>query len=197
MILRDGVEELRAPKYASIERERRFLVDTARRPDLSALGFVLIEDLYIEDTRLRLRRMQDSASGHCTHKLTKKYGTHDPLARLIVTAYLTDEEYRAMAILPGRLLSKRRYPVRGPREEFGLDVFLGPLSGLELAEVECASDEALREAQVPDWVLREVSSDPDFEGGNLACLDAQMLAALLRKGAGPTAPGACHGGRKA
>lgn len=76
------------PKYARLERERRWLVDRTACPDLSAHAHVLIEDRYIDGTRLRLRRTTDSASGEQLFKLTKKYDTGDPLARPIVTAYL-------------------------------------------------------------------------------------------------------------
>jgi CYTH domain-containing protein len=180
VIVRGGEEEARAPKYAHMERERRFLVG-AGRPDLDGLPFVLIDDRYIDSTRLRLRRMQDEANGRCILKLTKKYETDDALARPLVTAYLTEEEYRTLAALPARTLSKRRYPFRVGAHDFGIDVFLGPLSGLELAEIECASDDALRALAPPEWVLCEVSDDPDFQGGSLASLDAEELTALLQK----------------
>ena len=61
--MRGGGEEARSPKYAHIERERRFLVDPGKRPDLAGLSFVEIEDRYLDGTRLRLRRMRDSATG--------------------------------------------------------------------------------------------------------------------------------------
>jgi CYTH domain-containing protein len=179
-----GEEEPGAPKYALIERERRFLVDRARRPDLDGHPFVLIEDRYIDGTRLRLRRMQDSAAGRILLKLTKKYEAEDPLARPIVTAYLTDEEHRILAALPARTLSKRRHHVKVGTHYFGIDLFLGPLSGLELAEIECPSDGLLRSLVPPEWVLRDVSDDPDFQGGSLALLDAEGLAALLEKAKG-------------
>ena len=184
MIVGGVEEEPGAPKYALIERERRFLVDCARRPDLRGHPFVLIEDRYIDGTRLRLRRMEDSASGRCLLKLTKKYETEDPLARPIVTAYLTEGEYCIFAALPARTLSKRRFHVKVGAHYHGIDLFLGPLSGLELTEVECPSDEALRSLVPPEWAFREVSDDPEFQGGGLASLDADRLSALLEKAKG-------------
>src|SRR5206468_8023856 len=105
-------------------------------------------------TRLRLRRMVDDASGRCILKLTKKYEAADALARPIVTAYLTEEEYRTLAALPARSISKRRYHVPAAADMFAIDLFLGPLRGLELAEIECASDADLRAVVPPDWTLR-------------------------------------------
>jgi CYTH domain-containing protein len=193
VIVRGGEDEARPPKYAHIERERRFLVDPGRRPELAGLPFVLIEDRYIQGTRLRLRRMLDSADGRCVLKLTKKYEAEDPLVRPIVTVYLNEQEYRAISALPARLLAKRRYPICVASVEFGLDVFLEPLVGLELAEIECADDAELRAIARPEWVLSDVSYDPQFQGGNLAALGAEGLAALLcRTGESPVAPKLMH-----
>lgn len=176
--MRGGDEEARSPKYAHIERERRFLVDRAARPDLADLPFVEIEDRYLEDTRLRLRRMRDSATGVVVLKLTKKYECGDVRARPIVTAYLTEGEYQAFAALPAQRLLKRRYQVEAAGGAFGIDIFQGALEGLELAEIECIDDASLRALIVPDWAI-EVSDDARFEGGYLSHLTAAEVAALL------------------
>ena len=68
-MLRGLDEELVAHKYAQVERERRFPVDPARRPDLADAPYILIEDRYIEGTRLRLRAMTDSVSGRVVLKI--------------------------------------------------------------------------------------------------------------------------------
>ena len=175
--MRTGDEEARSPKYAHIERERRFLVDRATRPDLAGLPCVEIEDHYLDGTRLRLRRMRDSVSGAVVFKLTKKYETGDVRARPIVTAYLTDAEYRVFAALPARRLVKRRYEVETKGGAFGIDLFQGNLEGVVLAEIECADDAALSALILPDWAI-EVTEDPRFEGGYLSQLTAAEAAAL-------------------
>ena len=175
--MRTGDEEARSPKYAHIERERRFLVDPAKRPDLAGLSFVEIDDRYLDGTRLRLRRMHDSASGAVVFKLTKKYETGDVRARPIVTAYLTEAEYQVFATLPARRLVKRRYEVQAPGGVFGIDLFQGNLEGVVLAEIECADDAALSALILPDWAI-EVTEDPRFEGGYLSQLTAAEAAAL-------------------
>jgi len=136
--MRTGDEEARSPKYAQFERERRFLVDRARQPDLAGLPFVEIEDRYLDGTRLRLRRMCDGATGAVVLKLTKKYESEDVRARPIVTAYLAEGEYQALAMLPARRLFKRRYKIETGRGVFGIDIFQGALEGLVLAEIESA-----------------------------------------------------------
>jgi CYTH domain-containing protein len=177
--MRGGDDEVRSPKYAHIERERRFLVDRASRPDLAGLPFVQIQDRYIVGTRLRLRRMDDSATGLIVLKLTKKYEAADALARPIVTAYLADAEYEVFAALPALALSKRRYAVETPDGAFGIDLFEDALQGLELAEIELADDVALRALSTPPWAIADVSEDGRYEGAWLARLGRGELAALL------------------
>lgn len=175
--MRGGDDEDRSPKYAHIERERRFLVDRASRPELAGLPFVSIDDRYLQDTRIRLRRMRDSATGRTVFKLTKKYESADPLVRPIVTAYLAEAEYEAFLMLPARTLAKRRYKVSGT--DFGIDLFDGVLDGLELAEIELPDDVVLRAMTPPAWAVLEVSQDICFEGGHLARLGLGDVATLL------------------
>jgi CYTH domain-containing protein len=160
-------DEVRRPKYACIERERRWLVDPARRPDLPD-ECVLIEDRYIAGTRLRLRRRTDTPGDRIVLKLTKKYDSADPLARPIVTAYLSEAEFALFARLPAATLSKRRYSVADGDHRFSIDQFDGALAGLELAEIEAVDDADLRAAPSPHWTTRDVSDDPRYQGGTLA-----------------------------
>ena len=162
--MRTLAEEMAAPKYAHLERERRWLVDRAARPGVEGCECLLIEDRYILNSRLRLRRMTDVHSGDVTVKLTKKYEAADPLARPIVTSYLTEEEFGLFLAMPHAPLRKHRYQVDG----FSLDVFADAHDGLELAEIEAERD-ALASIAAPAWTLREVSHDPRYQGGALAC----------------------------
>ncbi len=169
-MIRSGGDEAATPKYALIERERRWLVDPGRRPPLGDLPAVRIEDLYIEGTRLRLRRMTDS-TGLSTRKLTKKYEAADPTSRAIVTAYLAEDEYAVFARLPGWRIVKRRYPVEWEGKRFSLDIFEGALAPLELLEIEWSDAAGLAAIIAPPWTAREISHDPAFEGGSLASLE--------------------------
>lgn len=161
-VIRTAGDEAAVPKYAQVERERRWLVDPARRPDLTGCASLLIEDRYIIGTRFRLRRM--TGDDLVSLKLTKKYDAPDPLARPIVTAYLTGTEYDLVATLPAACLTKRRYKVDG----FSVDVFEDALAGLELAEIEAADDAALRALPAPAWTIRDVSAEPGYQGAALA-----------------------------
>lgn len=179
--MRTGEDEAVSPKYAHYERERRWLVDPTKRPNFSDAPYVLIEERYIQGTRMRLRRMTDNVSGESALKLTKKYEANDPLARPIVTAYLSNEEFELLASLPAQFLRKRRYKVMIAGDEFGIDVFEGRLSGLELAEIECPDDVRLRSIATPSWAICDVSDTLAFQGGQLASLDSVGLASLLNR----------------
>ena len=173
MILDRGLEaELASPKYARAELERRWLVDPALRPAVDALNFVLIEDRYLADTRMRLRRMTRS-DGSSACKLTKKYETDRPEARPIVTTYLTEAEYALVASLPGRVLRKRRYHLPHDGRLWSLDLFEGALAGLELTEVEVPDEAALTALVPPPWTLKEVTHDVRYQCGSL--VEAQKL----------------------
>jgi len=166
--MRALADEMESPKYAHLERERRWLVDPGARPPLDGLPFVDIDDHYVRGTRLRLRRMADGTSGAQSLKLTKKYDCADALARPIVTAYLTEAEYASLAILTADPLAKRRYRIAEQGVEYSLDVFAGPLAGLEQLECEAADGPALAALQPPSWAAREVTADRRFEGATLA-----------------------------
>ena len=97
-------EELRAAKYAHVERERRFLVDPRRCPALDHADSFLIEDRYIDRSRCRLRRMTEGASGRVVMKLSKKYDVSDVMARPVVPPFWAsvevthDDRYQGSAL---------------------------------------------------------------------------------------------------
>ena len=155
------------PKYARIEFERRWLVDPAAPPTPGPF-MTLIEDRYIDGTRMRLRRMSRPDLGEVKWKLTKKYECEDASARPIVTAYLTGAEYGLLCTLPARELVKRRYHLELNGRWWSLDLFEGARAGLALVEVEEANAEALAALVPPPWATKEVTHDPRYQGGSLA-----------------------------
>lgn len=148
------------PKYSLPEHERRWLVDPARLPALDGPGR-LIEDRYIDGTRLRLRRVDGEA------KLGKKYAGVGLSDHPIVNVYLDASEYAALATLPAAVLVKRRWRLGG----FVIDRFEGRLAGLWLAEAEAPTRAALLDIVTPDWCAVEVTDDPRYTGGVLARAD--------------------------
>jgi CYTH domain-containing protein len=156
------------PKYALMEIEAKMLVDGTRLPDLSALPCTRIDDRYLTGGRLRLRAITDFATGAVEYKLGKKYGGDSPYAQPIVNVYLSADEYAALAVLPGRTLRKRRYRYEHEGQRFSLDVFEGARAGLVLCEAEAPSLETLRALVFPEFVLRDVTAEPEYNGWNLA-----------------------------
>ncbi|MFZ2102042.1 MAG: hypothetical protein WAU86_15900, partial [Oricola sp.] len=102
--------------------------------------------------------------------------------RPVVSVYLDDAEYRSLAVLPGNPLAKRRYRPDIDDIRIAVDVFEGPLAGLVLAEIEATPGDCLRISVLPAWVVREVTADRFFDGGNLARLTAAELAERLTSG---------------
>jgi len=165
------------PKYARLENERRFWV--ARPPDLSGAAVRLIEDLYLRDSRLRLRMITHFDSAATEFKLCKKYDSDNPASGPIVNIYLSAAEHAMLSALPGHALRKRRHTVVHAGRAFSLDLFEGPLAGLALCEAEAESAEAIRALAFPPWATREVTADPFFTGAALSRLTAAELKARL------------------
>jgi CYTH domain-containing protein len=165
-------EEAGEPKYARIELERRWRADRERRPALAGCPMTLIEDRYIDGTRLRLRRMTRADLGEVKCKLTKKYECNEARARPIVTSYLTEPEYDRLLALPAHGLIKRRQHVEHQGRWWSLDLFDGALAGLELVECEAEDRRALDALTPPDWALHEVTDLPQWQGGALSWAQA-------------------------
>jgi len=153
----------KAHKYARVERERCWLMREPPDPS-TAVAIVEVTDVYFPGTRLRLRRMLEVEGRRPpVYKLTQKVPGHDH-RRLTTNTYLTEAEYELLSRLDGHRLVKMRYSV----PPFGIDVFLPPLDGLVLAEMEYDSDEAMVAGEPPEGVIREVTGDVRYTGGHLA-----------------------------
>lgn len=175
----------RIGKYACLELERRYLLQ--RPPDglLEQDAGASIVDHYLENTRLRLRRIR-LASGEQVFKFTQKYqaANQDETQTTITNLYLSEAEYRRLAHLGGKKLVKTRYRYTYQGREYGIDVFEGELAGLVLAETECASREEVRSLTTPTFALEDVTADPFFKGGNLVNLTNQELREELERRTG-------------
>jgi CYTH domain-containing protein len=156
------------PKYARHEFERRWLVDTLARPRLGDAHVTHISDRYIAGTRMRLRRMDRPDLNETKFKLTRKDEAHDASARPITSLYLTAQEYDALLACPAHELVKRRLHFRRGDLWWSLDLFEGPLAGLQIVECEADSAEALNLLEPPPWVLREVTHLAQWQCGALA-----------------------------
>lgn len=155
---------LKPEKYAAVERERRWLC--AALPELPVLRAEDIEDLYVDGSRLRLRRATPVGGGEPILRLSKKADLA-PDRRLITTLYLSPEEYALFEGLPGRPMRKTRHYFAAEGVTLSVDRFEGALAGLFLAEAEFGDDAAMAAFPDPAFALREVTDDPRYTGGAL------------------------------
>jgi CYTH domain-containing protein len=165
----------KALKYARPDRERRFLLAAA--PDGPCVRRAAITDLYVNGTRLRLRRAVETTASESTisRKFTQKIPAPGGGPGFITTIYLDEAEYLVLSELPGSGLTKVRYSV----PPFGVDVFTGNLAGLLMAEIEFENAEEETYFQVPPDAIAEVTNDPRLSGGRLALTKRNELVALL------------------
>lgn len=129
-------------------------------------GGTLIEDRYLDDTRLRLRRA--AGPDGTVWKLARKYGPVGPGVEPIANLYLTEGEYVLLAGLPGATVRKRRHAIQHGATRFVVDRFDGALAGRMLAEAEARDPDALRAIVPPPWCGREVTGEVAFTGAMLA-----------------------------
>ncbi|MCS4484275.1 CYTH domain-containing protein [Gleimia sp. 6138-11-ORH1] len=69
-------------------------------------------------------------------------------------------------------LEKTRHYLKTSEHVWTVDVFLGALTGLVLLEIEGDNVETLTAADLPAWVGKEVTHDPQYANANLALKQA-------------------------
>jgi CYTH domain-containing protein len=174
----------RIGKYACLEIECRYLLNEVP-DDLpgSSAGW-LITDRYFPNTRLRLRHMQSLSGDENIYKLTQKYRseTQDAYETTITNMYLSEAEYHHFEALEAGILRKRRYPYPLPGFSLSIDVFEGRHQGLVLAEMEVEQKAGVDGLAFPSFVLKDVTEDPFFTGGNLATMpEEEFRHGLLQR----------------
>jgi CYTH domain-containing protein len=172
-------------KYARIERERRYLLKDLPEGLSRAEHHFQITDNYITGTRLRLRKVRDPQTNKWVVKFTQKFAP-DPgdLSRTIITnTYLNPIEADTLAIFEANEIRKNRYHFEFEGRQFSVDMFLGDLFGLVLAEVSFDNDHELENFAPPPFALAEVTNNELFSGGRLSQLSfADLQDELIRMG---------------
>src|SRR3989442_16033498 len=156
-------------KYARIERERRYLLRDLPEGLTRADHHLQITDNYITGTRLRIRKVRDPQTNKWTVKFTQKFAP-DPesLSRTIITnIYLNALEAETLAMFDANEIRKNRYPFEFEGRGFSVDMFLGDLFGLVLAEVNFETDEELDNFPRPSFAIADVTDNELFTGGKL------------------------------
>jgi len=161
-----------ASKYALVERERRYLLEDLPEGLNRASDHFQITDNYISGTRLRLRKVRDPRSNKWVVKFTQKYAPNPTdLSRTMITnSYLNAAEYEVLSMFEANEIRKNRYSLDFEGRKFSVDMFLGDLLGLVLAEVSFDTDEEMEGFQSPPFALADVTNNETFTGGKLCHL---------------------------
>jgi CYTH domain-containing protein len=183
--LTDQNTEVPDSKYARVERERRYLLRDLPEGLTRADPHLQITDNYITGTRLRIRKVRDPRTNKWTVKFTQKFAP-DPadLSRTLITnTYLNALEAETLSVFNANEIRKNRYYFDHEGRTFSIDMFLGDLFGLVLAEVGFETDEELDSYPQPPFALADVTNNPLFSGGRLCELTfSEVREEILRSG---------------
>jgi len=146
----------------AIESERKFLVRSSNWQDHAVESYA-IRQFYLvasPDRSLRVRLKEGKAI------LTLKLGGQGRV-REEYEFPLSNEDAAAMQRHSiGQTIEKTRHIVRHMAQLYEVDVFGGGLTGLVLAELE--TEDNVADADLPDWLGREVTGEPEFYNASLA-----------------------------
>ena len=161
-------------RYAQAEREQRWVMRAL--PD-GLFDPVEIDDLYLRDTHLRLRRA--TSAGGTAWKLGQKIRLQpeSPEVVRITNLYLVEHEYEVLNELVGARLGKTRWHWVWEGRRLSVDVFSGHLEGLLLAETELDPDVSF--LGMPKEASADVTHDDRFSGGSLAWLAPHEASRLI------------------
>jgi len=149
-------------KYSCLEVERRWLVNEERLPDLTKLPFKTLIDIYIDQSRLRLRK--EVSNNEIKYKLCKKYGKLSDISERITNIYLTKEEYLLFSTLAGETITRKRYYYLHD------NVLMSINTGIEIPtiiEAEFANEEEARAFSPPSFTTLDISNEVKYEIASL------------------------------
>src|SRR5229473_5936460 len=172
-----------ASKYARMERERRYLLRDLPEGLTRADHHLQITDHYITDTRLRIRKVRDPRTNKWTVKFTQKFAPNpEDLSRTMITnIYFNAIEAETLGIFEANEIRKNRYPFEFGGRKFSVDMFLGDLFGLVLAEVSFETDEALDNFPPPPFAIADVTNHEMFSGAKLCELTFEDIRNEIMK----------------
>ena len=172
-------------KYARIERERRYLLQDLPEGLSRADHHLQITDNYITGTRLRIRKVRDPETNKWVVKFTQKFAPNpaDFSHTFITNMYLNAIEAETFGVFQANEIRKNRYYFDFEGRRFSIDMFLGDLLGLVLAETSFASDEEMAGFAQPRFALADVTNNEVFTGGSLSELTfADIRREVAQKG---------------
>jgi CYTH domain-containing protein len=172
-------------KYARVERERRYLLRDLPEGLTRADPHLQITDNYITGTRLRIRKVREPRTNKWTVKFTQKFAPNPAdLSRTSITnTYLNALEAETLSVFNANEIRKNRYHFDYEGRQFSVDMFLGDLFGLVLAEVGFETDDEIDNYPQPRFAIADVTNNPLFTGGRLCELTfSEVREEILRSG---------------
>ncbi|MEK6279763.1 MAG: hypothetical protein AABN95_05355 [Acidobacteriota bacterium] len=170
-------------KYAKVERERRYLLQDLPEGLSRADPHVQITDNYISGTRLRIRKVREPRTNKWTVKFTQKFAPdpQDFSRTMITNTYLNALEAETLSMFDANEIRKNRYMFEYEGRKFSVDMFLGDLFGLVLAEVSFETDEELNKFAKPSFAIADVTNNVLFTGGRLSGLTFEDIREEILK----------------
>ena len=170
-------------KYARVERERRYLLPDLPEGLTRASPHLQITDNYITGTRLRIRKVRDPQTNKWVVKFTQKFAPRlEDLSRTLITnTYLNPAEYEVLSVFEANEIRKNRYYFEFAGLNFSVDMFIGDLLGLFLAEVSFETDEDLDNFATPPFALADVTNNETFTGGRLCYLSFEDIREEVKR----------------
>ena len=106
------------------------------------------------------------------------------LSRTVITnTYLNATEAEVLSVFNSNEIRKNRYYFEFEGRKFSVDMFLGDLFGLVMAEVSFETDEEMDNYPKPSFALADVTNNELFSGGKLCELTfAEVRAEIQRSG---------------
>ena len=159
-------------KYARVERDLLHnLPEGLSRAD----HHLQITDNYITGTRLRIRKVRDPQTNKWIVKFTQKFAPnpHDLSRTIITNTYLSAIEAETLSIFEANEIRKNRYKFKFGGREFAVDMFIGDLLGLVLAETSFDNDNELDNFPTPPFAIADVTNNEVFTGGRLSELSIE------------------------
>jgi CYTH domain-containing protein len=156
-------------KYARVERERRYLLNELPEGMNRTDPHLQITDNYLTGTRLRIRKVRDPKTNMWVVKFTQKFAPdQSDLSRTSITnIYLNALEAETLAVFEANEIRKNRYYFDFEGRRFSIDMFLGDLLGLFLAETSFETEDEMSVFSRPPFALADVTDSEIFTGGRL------------------------------
>ena len=146
-----------------------YLIEGLPEPLTRASAHIQIFDNYIAGTRMRIRSVRDPDTAAWTRILQQRFPmSENDLSRMkIAEIYLNDAEYAHFQIFEGTEIRKNRYFHEVDGRNFGFDVYLGDLWGLNIARVQFTSPEHVEAFEPPSFAVFDITNNPFFQGATL------------------------------